>query len=285
MINIVKLVFLFSLLFSYGCNQNKSKEEMDELWSKANTTGEIINRSGTIFNSGTDKDLAMRDAKTRLQSGKEGGIFGKEGFSFDTGLGNSGNKQRTTTVGIPINPFLWRASLEVIDFMPLASADPFGGIIITDWYSTVSNEDERCKLNIFINGIELKTQNLKPMARIVSSAIAGVSPSIMGIGPVLASNKALKRAGLTLDDMDILELNEAFSAQVLACLKEMNVENNDPRINPNGGAIALGHPLGMSGSRILLTAARQLQASNKRYALVAMCIGVGQGYATIIERT
>ena len=131
----------------------------------------------------------------------------------------------------------------------------------------------------------LKTQNLKPMARIVSSAIAGVSPSIMGIGPVLASNKALKRAGLSLDDMDILELNEAFSAQVLACLKEMNVENNDPRINPNGGAIALGHPLGMSGSRILLTAARQLQASNKRYALVAMCIGVGQGYATIIERT
>ena len=131
----------------------------------------------------------------------------------------------------------------------------------------------------------VKTQNLKPIARIVSSAIAGVPPSIMGIGPVLASNKALKRAGLSLDDMDILELNEAFSAQVLACLKEMNVENNDPRINPNGGAIALGHPLGMSGSRILLTAARQLQASNKRYALVAMCIGVGQGYATIIERT
>ena len=162
MINIVKLVFLFSLLFSYGCNQNKSKEEMDELWSQANTTGEIINRSGTIFNSGTNKDLAIRDATTRLQSGKEGGIFGKEGFSFETGLGNSGNnQQQTTTVGIPINPFLWRASLEVVDFMPLASADPFGGIIITDWYSTVSNENERCKLNIFINGIELKTQNLK----------------------------------------------------------------------------------------------------------------------------
>ena len=135
---------------------------MDELWSKANTTGEIINRSGTIFNSGTNKDLAIRDATTRLQSGKEGGLFGKDGFSFDTGLGNSGNtQQQTTTVGIPINPFLWRASLEVVDFMPLASADPFGGIIITDWYSTVSNEDERCKLNIFINGLELKTQNLK----------------------------------------------------------------------------------------------------------------------------
>ena len=106
----------------------------------------------------------------------------------------------------------------------------------------------------------------------------------MGIGPVLASEKALKRAGLSLDDMDILELNEAFSAQVLACTKKMGIEENDPRINPNGGAIALGHPLGMSGARILLSAARQLQISKKRYALVAMCIGVGQGYATIIER-
>ena len=133
---------------------------MDELWSQANTTGEIINRSGTIFNSGTNKPLALRDATTRLQSGKEGGIFGEGGLSFDK-MSGKGGQQQTTTVGIPINPFLWRASLEVIDFMPLASADSFGGIIITDWYSTVSNEDERCKLNIFINGLELKTQNLK----------------------------------------------------------------------------------------------------------------------------
>ena len=106
----------------------------------------------------------------------------------------------------------------------------------------------------------------------------------MGIGPVMASRKALKRAGLTLDDMDVLELNEAFSAQVLACTRELGLKDNDPRINPNGGAISLGHPLGMSGSRILLTAARQLQATNKRYALVTMCIGVGQGYATILEK-
>ena len=130
----------------------------------------------------------------------------------------------------------------------------------------------------------MKSQNLKPLVRIVSAAVAGVPPSIMGIGPVLASEKALKRAGLSLEDMDILELNEAFSAQVLACTKKMGIEENDPRINPNGGAIALGHPLGMSGARILLSAARQLQISKKRYALVAMCIGVGQGYATIIER-
>lgn len=129
-----------------------------------------------------------------------------------------------------------------------------------------------------------EAHNLKPLARIVGSAVAGVEPRIMGIGPVYAAEKALKRAGLTLADMDILELNEAFAAQVLACTRKMGVADDDPRINPNGGAIALGHPLGMSGARILLAAARELQRSNKRYALVAMCIGVGQGYATILER-
>ena len=135
------------------------------------------------------------------------------------------------------------------------------------------------------SGEGLINHNLKPLARIVSAAVAGVEPSIMGIGPVLASQKALERAGLTLADIDILELNEAFAAQVLACTRTLGIADNDPRINPNGGAIALGHPLGMSGARLLLTAARQLQESSKRYALVTMCIGVGQGYATILERT
>lgn len=130
----------------------------------------------------------------------------------------------------------------------------------------------------------VKQYNLKPMAKIVSSAVVGVEPRIMGIGPVKASLKALERAGLTLDDMDIIELNEAFSAQALACIREFGLEDNDPRINPNGGAIALGHPLGVSGTRILQTAAIELQKQNKRYALCTMCIGVGQGYATIIER-
>ena len=106
----------------------------------------------------------------------------------------------------------------------------------------------------------------------------------MGIGPVYASQKALDRAGLTLADMDIIELNEAFAAQVLACTRTMGIAGNDPRINPNGGAIALGHPLGMTGARILLTAARELQRTQKRYALVTMCVGVGQGYATILEK-
>jgi 3-oxoadipyl-CoA thiolase len=130
----------------------------------------------------------------------------------------------------------------------------------------------------------VKRNNFKPMARIVSAAVAGVEPRIMGIGPVFASRKALDRAGLTLDDMDIIEINEAFAAQVLACTRELGIADNDPRINPNGGGIAIGHPLGMTGGRILQTAAIELQKTNKRYALVTMCIGVGQGYATIIER-
>jgi acetyl-CoA acetyltransferase family protein len=130
----------------------------------------------------------------------------------------------------------------------------------------------------------VKQNNMKPLARIVGAAIAGVEPRIMGIGPVYASEKVLARTGLTLDQMDILELNEAFAAQVLACTRKMGVADDDPRINPNGGAIALGHPLGMTGARILQTAAIELQKTNKRYALVSMCIGVGQGYATILER-
>ena len=130
----------------------------------------------------------------------------------------------------------------------------------------------------------VKENSLTPIAKIISSAVVGVEPRIMGIGPVMASNKALKKAGLTMENMDVIELNEAFSAQALACIREWGLKDDDPRINPNGGAIALGHPLGVSGTRILQTAAIELQKQNKKYALVTMCIGVGQGYATIIER-
>ena len=137
---------------------------------------------------------------------------------------------------------------------------------------------------LLASGEAVEKYNFKPLAKIVGAAVAGVEPRIMGIGPVYAIKKVLERTGLTLDQMDILELNEAFAAQVLACTRELGIEDDDPRINPNGGAIALGHPLGMSGARILLTAAIELQKTNKRYALVSMCIGVGQGYATIIER-
>ena len=129
-----------------------------------------------------------------------------------------------------------------------------------------------------------KDHSLKPIARVVSIAVAGVEPRYMGMGPVPASRLALQRAGLGIGDMDVIELNEAFAAQVLACLRELRVDDDDERVNPNGGAIALGHPLGMSGARLALTAALELQRRNGHYALCTMCIGVGQGMAAVIER-
>jgi 3-oxoadipyl-CoA thiolase len=129
-----------------------------------------------------------------------------------------------------------------------------------------------------------KAHRLTPSARVVVTAVAGVEPRVMGLGPVPASRRALARSGLTMDQMDVIELNEAFAAQVLACTRDLGLADDDPRVNPNGGAIALGHPLGMSGARLLLTAMRELERTRGRYALCTMCIGVGQGMATIIER-
>jgi acetyl-CoA acetyltransferase family protein len=126
--------------------------------------------------------------------------------------------------------------------------------------------------------------DLKPLARVVTATAAGVEPRIMGMGPVPATQRALAQARLTLDDMAVIELNEAFAAQVLACLRELGVATDDPRVNPNGGAIALGHPLGMSGARLALTVARELEETGERYGLATMCVGVGQGMAMILER-
>lgn len=129
----------------------------------------------------------------------------------------------------------------------------------------------------------VKKYDLKPLARIVSSAVVGVEPRIMGIGPVEATKKALEKAGLSLDQIDIIELNEAFAAQSIACIRALGLKDDDARINPNGGAIALGHPLGMTGARIAYSAALELHLTGKKYALVTMCIGVGQGYAMILQ--
>ena len=157
---LIKYIFLLSLLFVYSCNNNMTEEERKEMWSKAQTTGAIIDRSGTKFNSSQNKQLALQDAETRLQSG--GGLLGDGGLSV-SGIINQDNKQKGSvgTFGMPINTFLWRGALDTINFMPLNSADPIGGTILTDWYSSSNNENERCKLNIFISGAELKTQNLK----------------------------------------------------------------------------------------------------------------------------
>lgn len=136
---------------------------------------------------------------------------------------------------------------------------------------------------IIASEVAIKKYGLKPKARILSSALVGVEPRIMGIGPVEASNKALKKAGLNLKDMHIIELNEAFAAQSLACIRTWGLKDNDPRINPNGGAIAIGHPLGVTGARIAYSAALELELTGKKYALITMCVGVGQGYACVIK--
>jgi len=146
---------LATILLLLSCNKNV--EDSSELWENAQTSGQIIERSGTVFNPAMDKERAMRDAENRLRSG--GGLFGKKaGITLGN---NKNNNTVVSSVGMPINPYLWRGSLETIGFMPLLSADPFGGIIISDWYSDDPTINERCKVNIFIKGLELKTSNLK----------------------------------------------------------------------------------------------------------------------------
>ena len=174
-----------------------------------------------------------------------------------------------------------RTTVEILSKLrPAFKSEAEGGTVTA---GNASGLNDGAAAMLVASSEAVEKYGLKPLARIVASATAGVQPRIMGIGPVFASNKALAKAGLRLDDMDIIELNEAFAAQVLACTREWGIADDDPRINPNGGAIAIGHPLGMSGTRILQTAALELQKQNKRYALVTMCIGVGQGYATILE--
>ena len=157
--SVFKVLSLALLIFLFSCNKNLTKEESEELWSKAQTTGEIISRSGTKVNSANNKELAIREAETRNATG--GGLFGKDGIDIFSTDKNKKQEGGFTTVGMPINPYLWSASLETLNFIPLSSADPFGGTIFTDWYSTQSNENERCKINVFISGAELKTQNLR----------------------------------------------------------------------------------------------------------------------------
>ena len=154
---LVSLLFLFLV----SCNKNLTEEEKKALWDNAQTTGEIVRRSGTPFNTAIDKKLALSDAENRLRTG--GGLLGnKANFDF---LGEeNNNSQQTSTVRMPINPYLWKASLETISFMPLSSTDPFGGTMITDWYTVESALNERCKLNVFIKGLELKTKNLEVLS-------------------------------------------------------------------------------------------------------------------------
>ena len=175
-----------------------------------------------------------------------------------------------------------KTSLEVLGKLRSAFRKKEDGGTVTA--GNASGLNDGAAATIIASSDAVEKYGLKPMARIVSSAVVGVEPRIMGIGPVTASNKALAKANLTMDDMDIIELNEAFAAQALACTRAWGLADDDARINPNGGAIAIGHPLGVTGARVAYSAALELQLTGKRYALVTMCVGVGQGYAAVIER-
>ena len=161
------------------------------------------------------------------------------------------------------------------------------GVVRSDGSVTAGNasgvNDGACAL-LLASEAAARTHGLTPRARVVGMATAGVPPRVMGIGPAPATRKVLELTGLTLAQIDVIELNEAFAAQGLAVLRELGLNDDDPRVNPNGGAIALGHPLGASGARLATTAVNQLHASGGRYALCTMCIGVGQGIAVILER-
>ena len=156
MIRGFNLIVLALIIFLFGCNKNLSEEEKEALWDKAQTKGEIVRRSGTPFNLATDPELAMSDAENRLMTG--GGLLGKNGNLLS--FGNEEGEQTAGAVVMPVNPYLWKASIETINFMPLSSTDPFGGSIITDWYTGKDSALQRCKLNVFIKGMELKSSNL-----------------------------------------------------------------------------------------------------------------------------
>jgi acetyl-CoA C-acetyltransferase len=169
----------------------------------------------------------------------------------------------------------------------LAALARLKGIVRPDGTVTAGNasgvNDGACAL-LMAGEAGLRTHGLTPRARVVGMATVGVAPRIMGIGPAPATRKVLALTGLTLEQMDVIELNEAFAAQGLAVLRQLGIADDDPRVNPNGGAIALGHPLGASGARLVTTAMNQLERSGGRFALCTMCIGVGQGIALVLER-
>ena len=162
MFNIFRSIVTFLILFLIGCNSNLTKEEKKALWDKAQTEGEIVRRSGTPYNIDTHRELALSDAENRLISG--GGLFGKKNLLSFGEREEVESSNTSSFVGLPINQYLWKASIETINFMPMSSIDPMSGTLITDWYTSESNIGERCKLNIFINGKDLKTDNLKVLS-------------------------------------------------------------------------------------------------------------------------
>ncbi|HBI1353337.1 TPA: 3-oxoadipyl-CoA thiolase [Acinetobacter baumannii] len=218
-------------------------------------------------------DLFAAQSQAKYQKAKEEGFFADEITPIEV---SQGKKLPPKLVSEDEHPRPSSTVEALTKLKPL-----FEGGVVTAGNASGINDGAAALLI----GSEAAGQKygLKPMAKILFAAAAGIEPRIMGAGPIEAIKKAVARAGLTLDDMDIIEINEAFASQVLSCLKGLNVDFNDPRVNPNGGAIAVGHPLGASGARLALTVARELIRRKKKYAVVSLCIGVGQGLAMVIE--
>ncbi|WP_322001984.1 3-oxoadipyl-CoA thiolase [Marinobacter alexandrii] len=219
-------------------------------------------------------DQFAAQSQARFEAARQDGFYDNEILPIEV---PQGRKKPALTVSADEHPRPQSTAEALAGLRPL-----FEGGVVTAGNASGINDGAAA---LIIGSLEAgERAGIQPRARIVSSAIAGVSPEVMGYGPVPASEKALARAGLTLKDMDVIEINEAFAAQVLGCTTRLGIDPTDSRLNPNGGAIAVGHPLGASGARIALTATRQLERSGGRYALISMCIGVGQGIAAVIER-
>ena len=219
-----------------------------------------------------DQDKFALNTQNKTKAAQDAGVFDEEIIPVTVKV----NRKETKEFSVDEHPR--QSTLEGL--AKLAAPFREGGSVTAGNASGIN--DGACAL-LLASEEAMNENGLKPLASVVGMAVTGVEPRIMGIGPVSATQKVLKNTGLTLEQMDVIELNEAFAAQGLAVLRELGISDDDPRVNPNGGAIALGHPLGMSGARLVTTAAYQLKRSGGKYALCTMCIGVGQGIAIIIE--
>jgi len=237
--------------------------------------GETAENVATRYNiSREDQDLFAFNSQTKAADASDAGRFSEEILAIEVSQGKK--EVRSFSKDEFIKP---DTTLEKLASLRPAFRD--GGTVTA---GNASGINDGAAALLIASERFVSENKLTPLARFVSSAVSGVEPAVMGIGPVTAARLALSKAGLGFDDISVIELNEAFAAQALACIREWGLSDNDPRVNPNGGAIAIGHPLGMSGTRLLLTAAHELHRRKGKYALCTMCIGVGQGYATIIER-
>ncbi|WP_421747734.1 3-oxoadipyl-CoA thiolase [Cognatishimia sp.] len=224
--------------------------------------------------SRADQDAFAVRSQERWQAAHAAGVFNEEITPVDV-LQRKGDPIRVDTDEHP------RAGVTTESLGKLRGVNG-SDLSVTAGNASGVNDGAAAMLIASADGV--KQHGLTPKARIIGMASAGVAPRVMGIGPVPATRKVLNKAGLTIDQMDVIELNEAFAAQGLATLRELGIADDDPRVNPNGGAIAIGHPLGMSGTRLVLTAVNQLHRTGGRYALCTMCVGVGQGTAILVER-